>query len=107
MNYDRKTILKPELYNGFFQPPHDCLYLNDLQAYEIDTNELVINHYTNRCKSYFFNQKLKNKVKMQNHTIEDRMIYDLLTLGNDAEDTKKVVQRFVPALRKKMGLINA
>jgi hypothetical protein len=42
---------------------------------------------------------------MQNNNIDDSHIYDLLNLGNDAEDTKKIVQRFVPALRKKMGFM--
>jgi hypothetical protein len=106
MNYDRKTILKPEFYNGFFQPPHDCLYVGESEAYELDIDEMVINHYINRCNSYFFNVKLKNKMKMKNQKIENWQIHDLMALGNDEEDTRKVVQRFVPALKKKLGMLD-
>jgi hypothetical protein len=29
-----------------------------------------------------------------------------MALGNDEEDTRKVVQRFVPALKKKLGMLD-
>lgn len=106
MPYDRKTILRPEFYNGFFQPPHDCLYVNELQSCEINPSEMVVNHYMNRCKDYFFHVKLKNKMKMMNRQFQDWEINDLMALGNDSEDTRKFVQRFVPTLREKMGLQN-
>ncbi len=106
MPYDRKTILKPELYNGFFQPPHDCFYVNNLRAYEISKEEMVVNHYMNRCNEYFFNVKLRNKMRMMNRELQEWEIRDLMALGNDSEDIKKHVQRFVPTLREKIGINN-
>ena len=104
--YSKKTILKPELYNGFFQPPHDCFYINELEAHEVSKNEMVINHYINRCNDYLINVKIKNKIRMANLTVTDDQIHNWIITGNDIEDEKKTIHKFIPLLKEKMGFIH-
>jgi hypothetical protein len=98
-----KSIVKPELFEGFSWPPHTCNY-KDHQIYFIfSKDEARINHYINRTTEYVSQIKIKNKEHMENRVLSQPEINELLSLGNDVEDTDLVIHRFVPALRKRMG----
>ena len=97
-----KSILKPELYKGFSRPPHTCLYKGGKRSPSLSKEEIVINHYSNRCNSYFFVNKVKNKESMDNVKWSQEETALMLSLGNDEEDKRLLIQRFVPPLKKIM-----
>lgn len=102
LNQSYKSIIRPDQYESFFWPPHRCNYIDGRQAYHADTKEIVINHYINKCKSYFFSHKIRNKERMDNVKYNEKQIAEMLSLGNDVEDAERSIRRFVPALRKNM-----
>lgn len=100
-----KCIVRPEFYHTYNWPPHQCIYMGDIQPYRPEPEEIVINHYLNRSIRYFFEHKIKNKEKMQNARLSWPEINDMLNRGNDMDDTERTIHRYVPALREKMGFI--
>jgi hypothetical protein len=104
LNKSYKSILKPNLYAAFLWPPHHCQYSNGQVPYQADPKELVINHYVNRCKDYFFSTKVKNKETMDNLKLSPKLITAMLETGNDQNDQDRSIHRFVIPLREKMGL---
>ena len=103
LNKSYKSIIKPGLYESFLWSPHRCKYSNGQAPYQADPKEIVINHYINRCKDFFFSTKVKNKEKMDNVTLSKEQIAAMLEVGNDIYDDERFIHRFVPALREKMG----
>jgi hypothetical protein len=103
INQTYKTILKPEEFNGYTWPPHQCKYRNKLRAFPPTTKDLIINHYSNRTKNYFISQKIKSKERMDNVQFSAQEIAQMAEIGNDEEDKERLIHRFVPALRQKMN----
>ena len=98
-----KSIIKPELTDSFLWPPYKCRFKDNTDAVEISRNEIRINRYTNRYKSYL---QLLGKVKTKLH-VDNRMLYDgetkeLLKMGYEIEDQEKQIYRFVPEMLKRM-----
>lgn len=102
LNQSYKTILRPDQFESFPWPPHRCNFIDGRQSYSTDRKEIVINHYVNKCKRYFYSHKIRNKEHMENVKYDEKQIAEMLSLGNDIEDSERSILRFVPALREKM-----
>ncbi len=98
-----KTILKPELFEKFSWPCHQCVYTNGKPGVKVGKDELRLNHYINRSVDYFYQTKLWRKQKNMNAKLSPEAIAWWAQLGNDIEDTERYIDRFIPALRQKMG----
>jgi hypothetical protein len=93
-----KTIVKPEMFHGFSWPPHKCTYLNGQKPLDVNKNELRVNHYVNRTLDYL-QMKAKKKWLMEGYRYSQKEI----EAGNQLEDQEKLIQRFIPELRSRMG----
>lgn len=97
-----KIIFKPELCSGFQWPPYQCRFKGGHDAKKVDRAELRVNRYIYAGKGYFEN--LKRKFHGDNRILSEREISDLLNEGYEIEDQERAIDRFLPQLRKKMGL---
>ena len=97
-----KSIVQTDAFAGFTAPPHMCAYLNNKPVY-IDRMEARINHYVNRTEDNL-SAKIKNKELMDGKLTEDQ-IMGLRNRGNQVEDRQKVIWKFIPELRRRMGLL--
>jgi Glycosyltransferase family 92 len=104
LNQSFKSIFKTNEYLGFVWPPHQCAYKSGVKGIQMSPYQLVINHYTNRTIKYFMEHKIKNKQNMDNVKYSMDDIKAMLHVGNDLEDPDKFIHKFVPELRKKLGL---
>lgn len=106
-----KSIVRPETV-ATFNNPHYATYKKGYTQVnenkepfsgaikkEISVNILRINHYWTRDENYFFNVKVPSRVK-RGFSVEKELAK--AQNYNDVLDTDMF--RFVPALRKKMGL---
>lgn len=98
-----KMIIRPELYNKFEWPPHYCSMKGQNQGIQVDKSVAQINHYLNRTISFFLDHKIKSKEHMNNRKMSDAEIAEWLRVGNEIEDEKLTIFRYVPELRKRMG----
>lgn len=112
-NQHVKSIVQP-IYTNYFANPH---YANYCRGYAqvnsdnvpfagpfspyIQVNQLRINHYWMRDENYFWNYKVPRQVQFWGVEGEERAKRDVQTLNAESDYT---IQRFVPKLRKKMGL---
>jgi hypothetical protein len=103
LNEQVKTILKPDLVDGFYSSPHRSHLKNGQQAVEVLANEARINHYINKTEDYFYNKKIKNKERMDNTKYSEEEIRESLAIGNDLLDSDKTIHRYVSELRKQLG----
>lgn len=104
LNKSYKSIFKALEYNGFSWPPHQCNYRSGSAAHHASRAEIVINHYTNRSINYFINNKIRSKEGMDNVKLSMEEIKAMIAVGNDKEDEEKHIQRFIPALKARLGL---
>lgn len=102
-DWELKSILKPELYNGVMWVPHKFYYKNDQSHLFVDIGEMRINHYLNRTLDFFYSNKIANKEKMRNQKLTEPEIQNMLQRGNDYPDEEMAIFRFVPQLRHAMG----
>lgn len=98
-----KSIVRPERYRSFSWPPHACMYEGRVYGTELPKSEAQINHYINRTMDYFYKSKVKKKEKMDNRKISEEEIREWLLVGNEVEDNDKVIHRYIPQLRQRMG----
>jgi hypothetical protein len=109
-----KSIVHPDLVTGcsyphFFQyqkgiygkNPRGDLFKKHQPAC---IDRIKINHYYMRTLNYFYNDKMVKKKKMDNKHPSRKEIADMLNIGNKMEDPDRDIFRFVPKLRKIMGL---
>jgi hypothetical protein len=99
-----KTIFRPELCQGFVWPPYRCIFKTGHEATKIPRSELRINRYFYQGQLYLEN--LKRKFHIDNRILSEKEVSDLLKQGYEIEDQERAVQRFIPLLRKQMGLGN-
>ena len=98
-----KTILKPDQFLNFSWVPHRCNFQNNQQAVELTKNEAQVNHYINRTVDYFITHKVHKREKTENRKLSTEELNVWKSNGNDVEDQEKVINRFIPQLRKRMG----
>jgi hypothetical protein len=97
-----KIIFKPELCKGFSWPPYQCKFKEDRMAMKISRSELRVNRYVGQKKLFFYH--FKKKLPVDNREMLERDVLDLLKEGYAIEDQEKAIGRFLPQLRKKLGL---
>lgn len=110
-----KSIVQPKHVVGFQYDPHHVLYHpgynqvnTDKVSFDgpispyVQVNQLRINHYWTRDEFYFWNYKFPRQLKWNNATIETFTII----CDKYNQYTDLTIQRFVPQLRKRMGLRN-
>ncbi len=99
-----KSIIKPDLFEAFYWYVHSFRFKSGQYGIVIDLSEARINHYINRAEDYLFNNKIKNKERMDNRKLNEDDIAKQRALGNDVEDNEKLIFRYVPALRDIFGI---
>lgn len=96
-----KMIFKPEYYGGFIWPPYQCVFREGLQPITIRRPEMRINHYLHRDIGYFYLGKTLFHV--DNRTLTDDEISEILEGGYEIDDQKRPIYRFIPELLTRMG----
>lgn len=110
-NLNVKTIMRPECVircdnphyfvykSGFFAVNTDKNFIEGPLA-PVRTNVIQLNHYWTRDDDYFFNYKIPRRKAWTAETRKqwDQMYTEFNTMTDDA------ILRFVPELRKRMGL---
>jgi len=95
-----KMIVKPEMTEGFTWPPYRCLFKEGEPAC-INKSELRINHYVNRGTIF---REHKPIMQIDNRYLSESELRDFLSAGYEIEDQERTIYRFLPSLRKKMGI---
>ncbi len=98
-----KTIFKPALCEGFLWPPYQCLFKDNQMAVIVRKDEMRINYYANRDKSYLYFDSPKSKLYIDNRLLAESATSELLGMDYEIEDQERAIYRFVPALLSKMG----
>ena len=98
-----KTIFQPERTVGFTWPPYKYEFENDQYAYVVKRTQLRINHYTNKNVATFSSGKVKDKLVIDNRNLGENEKKFLLE-RYDIKDSEQSIIRFVPEIRKRMGL---
>ncbi len=98
-----KMIFKPALCRGFNWAPYKCTFKGDDQAVMVPRNELRINHYAFRGQLYIEN--IKRTLFVDTKELAARELSDLLKQGYAITDQDQAIFRFIPELRKKLGLL--
>jgi hypothetical protein len=101
-----KPILKPEEFVSFSADwaPHTCNYRYNLTAVSPPISVIRINHYMNGTVKHYVINKIKNRNKQDNYQFSEEEFIARLALGNDIDDKERVIHRFIPEMRKRMGL---
>lgn len=98
-----KMIIQPREFSHFLPDnPHQCLFRGRGLPYKAPRQEMRINHYINRTVQFLYEHKAKAKATMDNVPCNESWYEFHVPLGNDVED--RVMDRFIPALRQRMGL---
>lgn len=94
-----KSIVRPNYVNGIFSP-HYCLYVegrrHEMLPYEI----IRINHYWTRDNDFFLNVKIPRRAAWGQESASALA----WAAGMNGRTKNNPILRFVPKLRKKMGL---
>ena len=97
-----KMIFKPELCTYFTWPPYRFVFKDDQAPVKLSKWEGRINRYIDRNTPGLFDlRKLKTPLRIDYRSAEQE-VNELLEVGYEVED--HTIDRFVPILRKKMGL---
>jgi hypothetical protein len=99
-----KIIFKPECHTTFTWPPFKCNFKDGRIAAQPEKTELRINKYVNRFKGALHFGKRQEKLHADSRLLTEREKTELLQVGYEIEDKERVIARFEPELRKRMGL---
>ncbi len=99
-----KMIIKPECHTTFIWPPLQCAFKDGATAKKVSQKELRINKYVNRFKPIWKFEKIKSKLDVDNRLLTDEEKKQIFELGYEIEDKERAIFKFIPKLRKKMGL---
>ena len=97
-----KVIFRPDCCNGFMWPPYRCTFNNFKTGINVGKSELLVNSYLNR-NAYFPFKKVKEKLLVDNRSMSDEEIAQVLSLDYEIEDHDQAISRFIPELAKRMG----
>lgn len=96
----KKVIFKPDLCVSSTWAPYSCIFADNQEAIQLDKHIVRINRYLNRnARSFNFRRKLY----VDNRTIRDGEIEDILNSGFDIEDQSREIHRFVPEVIKRLS----
>jgi hypothetical protein len=99
-----KTIFKPSCNTSFTWPPYKCNFKDNQQARRLSKAELRINKYVNRNQGELNFGKIKEKLRVDSRALTDSEKTELLQIGYQIEDKERVIYRFEPGLRKRLGI---
>ncbi len=99
-----KTVFKPECNTSFTWPPYKCNFIGGKTAEKLSREELRINKYLNRSKGDLNFGKLKQKLRVDSRSLSENERDELLEIGYEIEDKERVINRFEPGLRKRLGI---
>jgi hypothetical protein len=104
--YERRiknTIFKPEELEGFIWPPYQFIFKENKQEVLLGERDLRVNHYINRQSYYVYNGQLKDRLQVDPKALRAEEKKKLLR-RYDIQDTDQSILRFVPDVRKKLGI---
>lgn len=99
-----KMLFKPERVATYTWPPYKCNFKDDKTAEKLSRAELRINKYVNRRKDELNFGKMKQKLRVDSRSLSQNEKNELLEIGYEIEDNERIVQRFEPELRKRLGI---
>jgi hypothetical protein len=98
-----KVIFKPQDCEVFSWPPFKPVFKQGQKPVFAAKGEMRINHYMYRNKGYLYSHAKKERLNIDNRSIPDTEVQELLKAGYEIEDEDRVIFRFVPDVLKKMG----
>lgn len=111
VNYNFKTIVRPDrvskfyVHGGDYIHPFFALFPHNTRGgarQPIHIDIVRIHHYWTRDEKYFRKNKVKRRQRCEGSTYTEEHIQSILNgLNQEVDDT---IIRFVPALRKRLGL---
>jgi Glycosyltransferase family 92 len=99
-----KTVFKPEYNTHFTWPPYKCNFEEGKVAGKLNRNQLRINKYVGRNNGKLKFEKLKQKLHVDSCSLTEDEKGELLEVGYQIEDGERLIHRFEPGLRKRMGI---
>ncbi len=99
-----KTLFKPEQNTSFTWPPYKCNFKDGKTARKVSRSDLRINKYVNRSKGDPNFSKIKQRVRVDSRALSENEKTELLEIGYQIEDKERVINRFEPGLRKRLGI---
>jgi len=96
-----KMLFKPELCSYFTWPPYTFAFQNDQAPVKLNKWEMRINRYIDRNIGSLNSKKVRGLMQMDYRSYEDE-VNELLQAGYEIEE--HTIDRFVPALKRKLGL---
>jgi hypothetical protein len=99
-----KTIFRPEDNTHFTWPPYKCNFKEGQTAGKLTKSQLRINKYVGRSNGQLNFEKIKQKLRIDSRSLSDIEKNELLEVGYQIEDKERVINRFEPGLRKRMGI---
>jgi hypothetical protein len=99
-----RLIFKPALCTYFIWPPMSYCFIDDQEPIEVSRKEMRINRYVNRSKGNFQMPRRKTKLNVDMRSLSEGEILQALLEGYEIEDTEKPIHRFVPELKKALGI---
>jgi hypothetical protein len=109
-----KSIVQPERVDSCNNPHIFTLKANEntvdsngnpyIKGSTTNFDQIVINHYFTRTLDFLYNEKIPRKFKMDNVPISEERLSIILREANLEEEL--TINKYVPALRKKIGLDN-
>ncbi|HSW68757.1 MAG TPA: glycosyltransferase family 92 protein [Gammaproteobacteria bacterium] len=91
-----KMIFKPEFCRGFTWAPYTPKFIAEKEPAQLRKPEMRLNFYSNRNAGLFYFGK--TRLQIDNRTLSDEEITQLLDLGYEIEEQDSPMQRFIPAL---------
>lgn len=98
-----KVIFKPEACEVFSWPPFRPVFKNGQKAVLAAKGEMRINQYMYRNKGYLYSGAKRERLNIDNRSIPEAEVQELLKAGYEIEDGDRAIFRFVPDVLKKMG----
>lgn len=99
----KKVIFKPDHCEGFLWPPYECVFTDGVKPVELSKAEMRINHYVNRFSGFLNFARNKDRLILDHCSLNEDEKVALLDVGYEIEDSEGVIQRFAPALLRKLG----
>jgi glycosyl transferase family 92 len=101
-----KMVFRPDLCEYFTWPPYKYIFKDKLEPLKVAKQNLRINRYLNRFKNRLFFGPTKQKISLDPKLLSDEEVEELLEQGYTMEDQEGVISRFIPKMKKVMGLAN-
>ncbi len=96
-----KTIFKPNLCQEVTWPPYKFIFKDDQKPVVLTQHDIRINRYVDRYLGY--RGKQRTKFPMDHRVLVEKEKNELLEQGFEIEDQERLIYRFVPELKKRMG----